>query len=222
MLDLARMKPWLFTVPLAFWGALTGAQAPSPQAPAAQVHTSGIGFSYSIPSDWEVMDSQSSLPALQQQTANDARSEDEKKGLACTKIELTARHGDPSSVIVVVALPYDCFGQAFSDKDLPGFGTGAAEGVKQSLDVSEPVYGSYALGTHNMWIERAQGSPKARPDLHYTVEVACSLLKKAAVCWMALAADQASLQVFERAAVSLDGETAGALVPANAFEKKPS
>jgi hypothetical protein len=213
------MKPWLFTVPLALWGAYMGAQPP---APVAQVHTSGTGFSYSIPSDWEVVDAHSSLPDLQQQTANDAKSEDEKKGVACTKVELTARHGDPSSVIVVVALPYDCFGQVFSDKDLPGFGTGAAEGVKQSLDVSEPVYGSYSLGTHSMWIERAQGSPKARPDLHYTVEVACSLLKKAAVCWMALAADEASLRTFERAAVSLDGETGTPLVPANAFDKKPS
>lgn len=212
----------LFALPLALCSFALGAQAPSSRAPSLQVHSSEVGFSYSIPSDWQVVDAQPSLPALQQQQAKAAKSDAEKKGASCTKIELTARHGDPASVIVVVALPYDCFGQTLSDKDLPGFATGAAEGLKQSLDVSEPAYGAYSLGTHSLWIERAQGAPKGRPDLHYTVEVTCSLLKRAAVCWMALAADEASLRIFERAAVMLDGESVNALVPPAAFQKKPS
>jgi hypothetical protein len=39
---------------------------------------------------------------------------------------------------------------------------------------------------------------------------------------MAIAADDAGLSVFERGAVVLEGESPAALVPANAFEKKPS
>jgi hypothetical protein len=39
---------------------------------------------------------------------------------------------------------------------------------------------------------------------------------------MAMATDDAALRVFEQGAVTLDGESADALVPANAFDKKSS
>lgn len=199
-------------------GAALMAQAPA----AVKAHPSELGFSYSIPSDWEVVDSQGSLPAAKEQATQNATSEEEKKGLACVQLALTARHGEPSSVMVEVALPFDCFGQQISDKDLPGFASGASEGLKQSFDIGEPVFGSYALGSHSMWIERAKGSPKGHPELPYTIEIACSLLKKAAVCWMAMAADDAALKTFEGGAVTLDGDVAAALVPTTAFDKKPS
>ena len=191
-------------------------------SPAPQVHTSDIGFSYSLPSEWEVVDTRPSLPAVKENMAKGAQSEVEKKGLACVQIEFTARHGNPATVIVVVALPYECFGQSMTDKDLPGFASGAAEGLKQTFDIVDPVYGAYSLGSHSLWIERAEGVPKERPDSQYTIEVSCGLLKKGAVCWMAMAADPAGLEVFERGVVTLDGESAGALVPPTAFEKKPS
>jgi hypothetical protein len=57
--------------------------------------------------------------------------------------------------------------------------------------------------------------------MNYTVETVCSVLKKGAVCWMAMAADKAGLQTFENGAVTLDGEVPAALVPATAFQKKP-
>jgi hypothetical protein len=169
-----------------------------------------------------VVDSQGTLPAAKAQADQNATSDEEKKGLACVQIALTARHGDPTSVLVEVALPFECFGQKMSEQDLPGFAQGASEGLKQSFDVGEPVYGSYSLGTHSMWIERTKGAPKGHPELAYTVEIACSLLKKAAVCWMAMAADETALRVFEHGAVTLDGESASDLVPASAFDKKPS
>ena len=36
-----------------------------------------------------------------------------------------------------------------------------------------------------------------------------------------MAADEAHLQIFEHGLVALDGEASAALVPADAFEKKP-
>jgi len=72
-----------------------------------------------------------------------------------------------------------------------------------------------------LWIERAAGAVKEHPEMKYTVETVCSLLKKGAVCWMAMAADNAHLQTFERGLVALDGEAPAALVPADAFAKKP-
>jgi hypothetical protein len=198
------------------------APVPAPPVTAPQAHASDLGFSYSVPNDWEVVDAQPTLPVVREQAEKNASSADEKKGLACVQIALTARHGDPSSVVVEVALPFACFGQEMSEKDLPGFASGASEGLKQSFDIGEPAYGAYSLGSHSMWIERAKGTPKGHPELPYTVEIACSLLKKAAVCWMAMAADDAALHTFERGAVTLDGEALSALVPATAFDKKPS
>lgn len=222
------MNAPLLTILFVLSGASLVAQAPAsapvpaPPATASQSHASDLGFSYSVPSDWEVVDAQPTLPIVKEQANKNVSSEEEKKGLACVQIALTARHGDPSSVVVEVALPFACFGQEMSEKDLPGFATGASEGLKQTFDIGEPTYGAYSLGSHSMWIERAKGTPKGHPELPYTVEIACSLLKKAAVCWMAMAADEAALSAFERGAVTLDGEAVSALVPATAFDKKPS
>ncbi len=191
------------------------------QAPAAQVQTSDIGFSYSIPADWEVIDTKPTLPAVRQKVENEAASEDERKGAACAQVALTARHGAPASVVVVVALPYACFGQQMTDKDLPDFGSGASKGLKKSFDISGQVRGAYSLGAHSLWIERSTGALIGHLEVKYTVETVCSILKKGAVCWMTIAADDAALQTFEHGAVTLDGEAAPALVPAEAFARKP-
>ena len=109
-----------------------------------------------------------------------------------------------------------------TDKDLPRFARGASEGLKNTFNISAPVYGAYSLGSHSLWIERAKGTLIDRPEVQYTVETVCSILKKAAVCWMAMAADNAELQTIERGAVVLEGEAPVALVPETAFDKKPS
>lgn len=192
------------------------------QAPAAQTHTSALGFTYKVPADWQVVDTSATLGDVKKQAEQNATEDVDKRGAACVSVSLTARHGAPASVMVIVELPFACLGQTATEKDLPGFAQGASEGLKQNFDLAEPVYGTYALGSHSMWVERAQGTPKGHPELAYTVEVACTLLKKGAVCWMTMAADAASLQVFEGGPVTLEGDKAAALVPANAFEKKPA
>ncbi len=213
---LARiMKVRSFPVILIIGTASLLAQAPTPL-----VHSSDLGFTYAIPSDWQVVDASATLPTVQQQVTQNAASDDTKKGIECVKVALTARHGDPVSVIVVMALPFACFQQEMTDKDLPGFASGASEGLKQILDITDAVTASYALGSHNVWIERAKGAAKAKPELHFSVETACTLLKKAAVCWMTTAADDAAMQTFEHGAVTLDQEAPTALVPATAFDKK--
>jgi hypothetical protein len=215
----ARLLACAATCVVAFWSG--SGQAPA-QAAAAQQHVSGLGFSYSVPGDWEVVDSQGKLPGVKEQADKNASSNEEKKGLACVQIALTARHGDPASVMVEVALPFDCFGESMTEAQLPGFASGASEGLKQSFDMGEPVTANYSLGSHTMWIERAKGTPKGHPELSYTVEITCGLVKKAAVCWMAMAADETALRAFEHGVVNLDGESSGALVPPTAFGKKPS
>ncbi|MGP8271735.1 MAG: hypothetical protein ACLQLH_16855 [Terracidiphilus sp.] len=214
------MTPRLLATVLALGSFPLLAQTHDP-ASAGVVHTSDIGFSYSIPADWEVVDTKPTLPAVQAEVAKTAKNEDEKKGIGCVQVALTARHGDPSSVVVVVALPYDCYGTTMTAKDLPSFGSGAAEGIRNKFNISNAVHGSYTVGTHGMWVERASGVLKDDPGVHYTVETVCSVLKKGAVCWLAMAADKAGLQTFENGAVALDGEVSAALVPATAFEKQP-
>ncbi len=180
-----------------------------------------LGFSYSLPPGWVVAASKSAPPAegTQQQSL---ATQGTVKGTACIRVPLTARHGTPSSVIVVVDLPFDCYGQPMTGQDLAGFGQGAADGLKQEFDLIDPVFGLYSLGSHRLWIERAKGSPKGHSQTQYTMEIACSLLKKSAACWMTLAADASSLHAFENGSVTLDGDAATPLVPANAFDQTPS
>lgn len=187
-----------------------------------EAHSSNLGFTYSLPSDWEVVNSNPMLPEVKEQAQQKASSDEEKKGVACVQIALTARHGSPPSVAVVVQLPFSCFGQTMSTKDLPGFAQGATEGIKQNFDIGAPLFGDYTLGSHDVWIERAKGTPKGHPEAPYTVEIACTLLKKGAVCWMTIAASDDALKVFEQGQVALEGESPAALVPATAFDRKPS
>ena len=198
---------------------LAQAQVPAATAPDAHKDSNPLGFSYAIAADWEVVDSQTVSPQAKEKVTQNATSEAEKKGVACTRIGLTARHGDPASVIVQVALPYDCFGQQLARDDLPGFGTGAAEGFKQNFDLGDPQVVTYASGTHHLWAERVRGTPKGQPDRHYTIEVSCALLSKAAVCWVTMAADDASLAIFEHGAVTLEDDSPVALVPAGTFKQ---
>ena len=196
--------------------AVLSAQAP---AQASYIYSDPVGFSYAVPADWEVVDARASLPQLKEKASQAAAGETEKKGVACVQVGLTARHGDPASVIVVETLPFDCFGQQLTQDDLPEFGTGAFEGLKQNFDLVNPEQSAYALGSHHLWIERAQGAPKGQPGKRYTVELACGLLTKAAVCWMAMASDAAALAVFEQSAVTLDSDPPTALVPATVFKQ---
>jgi hypothetical protein len=214
------MKLRLLSTLLALCGLPLMAQAPA-STPVATTHSSDIGFTYSLPSDWEVVDTRPTLPAVQQEVTKTATSEDEKKGIACAQVALTARHGNPASVVVVVALPFDCYGQTLTAKDLPEFASGASEGLRKSFTLADPLRGTYSLGAHSMWVERARGALNDHPDVTYTIETVCSVLKKGAVCWMAMARDDAALESLDHGAVSLDGDAPTALVPASAVLKKP-
>lgn len=198
--------------------ALAGAMLARAQGP-SRTFKNPLGFSYAIPADWETVDYSAQA---KEQARQGATTEDAKKGLQCVEMGLMARHGSPSSVIVEVALPFDCFGQTMTSADLPGFGAGASRGLRQNFDLGTPVVGAYQLGKHDFWIERAKGTLTQNPSVSYTVEIACTVAQKAAVCWMTMAADPQALSAFESGMVSLDGEAPEALVPANAFDKKPS
>jgi hypothetical protein len=191
--------------------------APAPAAPAAtqpaQIDDSDVGFNYSLPADWEFV----AAPPAPKVTVPFPGAVGTKKGDACVDVVLTAKRGTPASVVVVMALPFACYGQSLNPSDLANFGAGAAEGLKQTFDIADPVQGNYTLGSHAVWIERAKGTPKGHPENPFTFEIACTLLAKGAACWMTMTADAASLQAFENAPVTLDGERSGALVPASAF-----
>jgi len=208
---------WLFvagSMPLA---AQSGAPAPG-NAPARepagppQIQDAVIGFSYGLPADWQMLASEMAQPDVPYPTVMGS-----KKGNACAQVELTARHGTPASVVVVVVLPFDCYGQQLTDKNLADFAAGASEGLKQTFDIADPVLANYSLGSHTMWGERANATVKGQPGSKYTLEIACTVLGKGAVCWMTIAADAAGLEVFEKQAVTLEGDVFDAIVPAGAI-----
>ena len=167
--------------------AQTGAPAPAaaiaatPEAaPAlaatqpAQIDDSEVGFNYSLPADWELV----APPPAPKITVPFPDAVAAKKGDACVELVFTAKHGTPASVVVVVALPFACYGQPMKPSDLANFGVGAAEGLKQTFDVTNPVEGNYSLGSHAIWIERAKGTPKGHPENPFTLEIACTVLEK--------------------------------------------
>jgi hypothetical protein len=208
-------------VPVLFLACATlCAQSPLSAGTSAAVPAAEIGFSYTLPADWTVVEIKPSPPteAAEQQSLATPES---IKGTACIRVPMTARRGNPSSVIVVVELPFACYGQTMREQELAGFGLGAADGFKQEFDLIDPVFGVYSLGSHRLWIERAKGSPKGHPETQYTMEIACSMLKKGAACFMTMAADKASLEAFENGSVTLEDDPATPLVPANAFDKVP-
>ena len=195
--------------------------AQQPASPAPISTTDEIGFSYHVPSGWSAIDTQSTLPEIKQRQLANAKTDDEKKAIACIQVPMSARKASPVSFLTVMALPYVCFGQIITEKDLPGFAEGSSEGPRAVFDFGEPEFGAYELGTHKMWIERAKGSPKGHPEMNYTLEIACGLLKRAAVCWMTVAGSNEALKEFEQNAVTLDGDFFSEFIPATAFDKKP-
>jgi hypothetical protein len=210
--------------PAAASATTTAAEKAAPASAAAgtpallpEFEDTDMGFRYSLPADWEVV----APPPVPKVTVPYPTLAAPKKGDACVEVVLTAKHGTPASVVVVTALPFACYGQNMKAGDLKNFGAGAAEGMKQTFEVTEPVEANYSLGTHAVWIERAKGTPKHHPENPFTFEIACTVLEKGAACWMTIAADAASLQAFEQGTVSLDGEVPAALVPATAFPNKP-
>lgn len=196
--------------------------APVPLTPPsdAVAHASDLGFSYSLPPDWEVVDNKPMLPNVLQEAARNYGNEAAKMA-ACVQLPLTAHHGNPTSAIVVVGLSYDCVGHTYTTQDLPGVASEASENLKKSIQIDNPVINTYTLGTHSMWIQRVSGSLIGHPETKRTIETVCGILKKGVVCWMTMAADDAALQIFENGMVTLDGEDATALVPADALQKKP-
>ena len=231
MYDGRQMKTRLFAALFVLCAATLAAQAPAipeiapippppPPSDAQAAHTSDLGFSYSLPPDWEVVDTKPMLPNVLQQAARDYGNEAAKMA-ACVQLPLTAHHGNPASAIAVVGLSFDCMGHSFTAQDLPGIASGVNDGLKKNIQVANPVINTYTLGTHSLWIERASGSLVGHPEINRTLETVCSVLKKGVVCWMTMAADDASLQTFEQSTVTLDDDAATALVPADALQKKP-
>ena len=58
-------------------GAALAGQTPTA---APEVHPSDLGFSYSLPSDWEVVNASPTLSGVKEQAQQNAATEDEKKG----------------------------------------------------------------------------------------------------------------------------------------------
>lgn len=200
---------WLGLVAIAC-GPMLWAQGP-------QVHSDPIGFSYNLPDDWEAVTPKPTPAAEAKLPANAPAAE--RTGTACVQVPLTARHGNPQSDIVVVALPFDCFGQTMTEQDLPGFGSGVTEGLKRTFTFATPISATYEQGSHKLWVERVKATPLGKTAPVYTIEIACTILEKGAVCWMAQAADAEALDAFEHSAVALEGAAPGRLVPADAFVK---
>lgn len=189
-------------------------------APEATVYKSDMGFSYAYPTVWELVDTKPMLPAAQLNAQDKATSDPEKRGAACAQVGFLVRHGAPASVIMSLALPSDCFGQHFAQSDLPSVGEGMSQGLKKNFNIVDSTYSAYKLGAHNVWVERAKGTPQNQPQPVYTIETACTIVEKGMVCLLTLAADADALSTFETGRIAFEGDDPLPLVPTGTFEAK--
>lgn len=186
------------------------------QAQRPRVKSDAIGFRYSLPEDWQAVTPQSAAP---QPKIPASAPPEVKRGIVCVQVPLTAWQGEPRSAVVVIALPFDCYGETLQEQDLPAWGSAWIEGLKAAFNFGNPVEATYRLAGHTMWIERVKAVPKEKPATAFTLETACTLLKKGAVCWMIEAADAESLNAFEKSPVTLEGSESRWLVPSHVFAK---
>jgi hypothetical protein len=183
-------------------------------------NTLDLSFSYTLPSDWEAFDDRQSLLAVQQQTEKSGATVEARRGINCTRKLMTSRHGKPYSVVSVSALPFACFGHEMPASDLPAFASGGWDNLKSEFDMSEMFWTDYSLGSHAVRAQRANGNIKGHPEIHYRIELVCTVLKKAAVCWTGLSTDDAAQRAFEQSTPKLDSDPATELVPENGVEWK--
>lgn len=102
--------------PTAAPAAVSAPAAAGAPATPPKVQNSDLGFSYGLPSDWELVAPPPTAPPGPDPDLPPSA----KKGNGCVEVALTARHGAPASVVVVMALPFDCYGQAIAASDLAG------------------------------------------------------------------------------------------------------
>lgn len=197
--------------------ASSGTASPGSSEPAK--FKSNFGFSYTYPSDWEVVDSKPMLPAIQLKAGETASSDAERHAIDCTQLALMIRHGTPKSVILVVVLPFECAGVHIKQSDLASVASGVSTGLKKGFEIHDPIYGAYKLGTHDFWAERSHAISKNHPELEVTLETVCSIAKDSLVCWMNLARDDEAIKVFESGLASVEDDLPAALVPASAFKQ---
>ena len=189
-----------------------------PASPAeSPIFKSEGDFTFAYPADWEVLDMKPMLPVQRLKAEQEAKSDMERKGVDCAQVQLTIRHGDPASVIVIMFLEFKCLGLELKESDLAATGMGVSQGLTRPFTVKDPKYGAYNLGKRAFWIERADGSPLDHPEHQYKLETTCTLLKKGLACWLAMAGSADAITTFEGGKVSLEGDSATALVPASAF-----
>jgi hypothetical protein len=175
-----------------------------------------LGFTFSYPAAWQVVNTEAIQATPDKQEGENSKSDPMSHAAQCSQNQniIVSLPGKPPSLMQVMAIAYECTGLTLSEKDLPVFALAVESRMTKRFLLRNPVFDSYNLGSRKVWIERARETTQESPELSVTVENACALLKKPAVCLTAFAGDEAALQVFEQSAVTLDGEASPGLVPA--------
>jgi hypothetical protein len=174
------------------------------------------GFTFTYPSSWQVIDSRPLMPVAQAQAQEKSTGEAEKKGIACSRLPLLLRNEQLQSSIVTITLAYDCVGGVLKQSSLAATAVGISAGIKKNFVITDAVYGDYKLGQHELWIERAKAAPIVAPGKNLDLEIVCTMLKKAMVCWAGFAGTPSGLNALEAGKVSLEGDKPLALVPPSA------
>ena len=73
------------------------------QAPAPAPTPEDFGFGYHVPSGWDAIDAQATLPEVKAQQTAHAKTDEERKEIACIQVPVSARKGAPPSLMASMA-----------------------------------------------------------------------------------------------------------------------
>ena len=175
-----------------------------------------FGFTSSYPTDW-----QDQTATLRIRLVRELKNHEGKLGhwpLVCAQPVLRLSHGNPPSLIWVVALTHSCTN--FKESNFAvAVELGMCSTTPSHYEIRDTLEGTYKLHDATFWIERSVGFPKDHPEARVTLERVCGWLKSSAVFWEGELRDEDAVKVFEGALTSIDGEEPTPLVPASAIAK---
>lgn len=192
---------------------------PAPAAGGNQSFSSDLGFTYSIPADYTVVDAQPMMPVLRMQEERTADSAAEKKGMDCAQPILVARHAN-GSVIVVMGLTSDCMGTPLTADQLAQMGIGVVQGMEQGpsgVVLKNPQYGAFRQSDHDFWIVKSNAPTKDAPDTPHWLEAVLTVVPRGVVFWLFTTPDGAQTAGFENTLLHFGSGGDAPLVPATAF-----
>jgi hypothetical protein len=179
---------------------------------------SGLGFSYEVPQDLMILDTQQWEAAHRARSATQSATSEAAPSHRCGETLLVATVGDQSKLITVRTGAPECIGPANSAESLHLLMATAVVGLSQSYTLRNPQYGSFSAGAHQISVIRSTGALKKRPwEADKYIAMVFIPARSGVVEYFLGGRTRADLDALMATRLRFDDGTETALIPAGAF-----